>query len=100
MHLSVNNIIIHIFTALNQMTLGDCINMLKSVGLTKYEDVFVEKCVDGPMLEAFIHPSFGQELMLSMGITNNDCLRLVPEIYRIKAHGYNMTTSTSTGAAF
>ena len=62
---------------MNQMTTHDCINMLKSIGLSKYEEVFQEKYVDGPMLEAFIHPNFGRELMMSMGITNEDCLFLV-----------------------
>ena len=41
------------------------------------------------MLEAIIHPTLGEGLMKSLGITDEkDRLFLVQAIYRIKFHGW------------
>lgn len=80
------------------MTTADCLSVIYSVGLAKYSNIFTEHSVDGPMLDAFVHPQFGKELMLSLGISEEDCLVLVPEIYRLKARGFNVCSSTVTGS--
>lgn len=78
------------------MTTADCLSVIQSVGLAKYSCIFTELSIDGPMLDAFVHPQFGKEVMLSLGISDEHCLVLVPEIYRLKARGFNVCSSTAT----
>ena len=58
---------IHMFAGLNQLTTGECLDALKSIGLPRHCSMFESNQIDGPMLEALIHPHLGQQLMLSLG---------------------------------
>ena len=92
---------IHMFAGLNQLTTGECLDVLRSIGLPQHSSMFESNQVDGPMLEALIHPHLGQQLMLSLGVNDtSDRHRLVTELYRLKAHGYicnkhNVSSSSS-----
>ena len=64
--------------------------------------MFESNRVDGPMLEALIHPNLGEQIMVTLGVNDaSDRHRLVTELYRLKAHGYNVnkyTNSTTTSS--
>ncbi|XP_048590617.1 uncharacterized protein LOC125573846 [Nematostella vectensis] len=81
--------------ALAQMTEADCRSWIESIQLPKYVKTFSDSSVYGPMLEAFIHPQFGRQLLMSTGISEEDCISLVPEIYRLKACGFNRSSAIS-----
>ena len=95
--LIIDNFIYFLYSALNQLTTSDCQDIIKSVGLSKHIEAFSKEGVDGPMLEAFLNPQLGIEMMISVGITEEkDRMVLVREIYRIRARGYNCMSATST----
>lgn len=81
---------------MNEMTVQECTSMIESLGLSKYSRVFLDNAVDGPMLEAFTNAQFGKQLMISIGISEEDCLIIIPELYRLRARGFNNATSTAT----
>lgn len=83
---------------LNQLTTEDCLDILRSIGLERHSSAFKNNKVDGPMLEALLHPHLDQQLMLSLGVNDpSEHHRLVTELFRLKAEGYKTTTgSTST----
>lgn len=65
---------IHMFAGLNQPTTGECLDVLRSIGLPQHCSMFESNQVDGPMLEALIHPHLGQQIMLSLGVNDtSDC---------------------------
>ena len=77
------------FAELNQLTTGECLDVLRSIGLPQHCSMFESNQVDGPMLEALIHPHLGQQILLSLGVNDtSDHHQLVTELYRLKAHGY------------
>lgn len=77
------------FAGLNQLTTGECLDVLRSIGLPQHCSMFESNQVDGPMLEALIHPHLGQQIMLSLGVNDtSDRHGLVTELYRLKAHRY------------
>lgn len=92
---------IHMFAGLNQLTTGECLDVLRSIGLPQHCSMFESNQVDGPMLEALIHPHLGQQIMLSLGVNDtSDRHRLVTELYRLKAHGYICNRHIATNSSF
>jgi len=84
-------------TGLHQLTTADCLNILRCIGLEHHCGMFKNNKVDGPMLEAMIHPNLGQQIMASLGVNDSsDQHRLVTEIFRLKTQGYYNNTNTTS----
>ena len=83
------------FAELNQLTTDECLDVLRSIPLPQHCSIFESNQVDGPMMEALIHPQLGQQIMLSLGVYDtSDRRRLVTELYRLKAYVYKKPKST------
>lgn len=90
-----------IFVGLHHLTTDDCLDVLRCIGLEHHCAMFQTNKVDGPLLEALIHPNLGQQIMSMLGVNDSsDRHRLITELYRVKTQGYSNTTSTSTNRAF
>lgn len=79
------------------MGLEDCIKVLKNIGLEHHSQHFRVMQVDGPLLEATIHPHVGKQILMSLGIEDDmERNKLVNEVRRLKSGGYNICHSTVT----
>lgn len=79
----------NILPEIQQLTQENVGRFLEKIGLERYCQTFHENKIDGHMLEAIIHPTLGEGLMKSLGITDErDRLFLVQGIYRIKFQGW------------
>ena len=77
-------LVLNILPDIQQLTQKNVGRFLAKIGLGRYCQTFRENKIDGYMLEAIIHPTLGEGLMKSLGITDErDRLLLVQGIYMI-----------------
>ena len=73
---------------IQQLTEDNVARFLQKIGL-QHCQTFKDNKVDENLLEVIIHPTLGDGLIKSLGITEeNDRLHLVKDIYKIKFQGY------------
>lgn len=84
----------YFYTALHELDTADCVNVLQGLGLGKHIESFKSNQVTGVILESLTNPHFGKQIMIGLGLDNEDERHvLLTEIFRLKS-GYNKVSAT------